>query len=187
MRWYWRHKKLRLAGAAAAFALLGAAIGLGAAFVGGYGWFTEHAAASRASNLTREQAEKFARNYAVRQLRLAQPQVPELANLPGDLSISRKHPPDETAADRPFVTIEAKFLTDGDTSSPGAAVVREARRPAGAWLFVFRAGGVEVPEWNTTNAVFEVQVLLSDTSARVLQGGSALLPEIRADNAAVRR
>lgn len=187
MQWNWRNRKLRLAGAATAFALLGASIGLGAAFFGGYGWFAQQEIAGRGSNLSPEQAEEFARNYAVRQLRLAQPQVAELASLPGGLSIPRKHPPDETAADRPFVTIEAKFLTDGDTSSPGAAVVRETRRPAGAWLFVFRAGGIEVPEWDTTNAVFEVQVLLSDTSARVLQGGSALLPEIPADKASVRR
>lgn len=187
MKWDWRHKRLRLAGFAAAFVLLGAALGLGAAFVGGYGWFTEHAAATRVSNLTPEQAEQFARNYAVQQLRLARPQVVNTDNLPGRLIILQRRSPDETAADRPFVTIEAKFLVDGDTSSRSAAVVRRSSRPGGAWLFVFRAGGVEVPEWGSTNAVFEVQVLLSDTSGRVLQSGSALLPEIPPDTAAVHR
>lgn len=187
MRWNWREGRLRLAGAAAAFAILGAAIGLGAAFLGEYGWFTEHAAAGSKSNLSRDEAERFARNYAVRQLRLSQPQVAEAANMPGGLSLPARRAPDETAADRPFVTIEGRFLADGDTSSPGAAVVRESRRAAGAWLFVFRAGGVKVPEWDTANAVFEVQVLLSDTSGRVLQSGSSLLPEIQPDAAAVRR
>lgn len=176
-----------MAGGAIGFALFGASIGVSAAFLGGYGWFSEPAGAARASNLSEEQAEEFARSYAVRQLRLAQPQVVDVANFPGGLAVPRKHPTDETAADRPFVTIEAKFLEDGDRSSPGAAVVRDSGRAGGAWLFVFRAGGVEVPEWDTTNAVFEVQVLLSDTSARVLQGGSTLLPEIPSDKAAVRR
>ena len=187
MHWNWRNSKLRLAGAAAAFAMLGAAAGIGVAFLGGYGWFTEHAVASRASNLTPQQAEEFARMYAVKQLRLAQPQIIEVDNVPGGLAIPRRHPPEETVADRPFVTIEATFLTDGDTSSPGAAVMRESLRPAGAWLFVFRAGGVDVAEWGTHNAVFEVQVLLSDTSGRVLQSGSALLPEIQSAPVAVHR
>lgn len=182
-----RHRRLRLAGAATAFALLGAAFGLGAAFIGGYGWFSEHAAASRASNLTLEQAEQLAHTYAVGQLRLSQPPVAEMASLSGRLPLQRQRAADTTVADRPLVTIEAKFLAGGDTASPGAAVVRESRRAAGAWLFVFRAGGVEVPEWDTSNAIFEVQVLLSDSSGRVLQSGSALLPEIRPDTAAVRR
>ena len=60
MKWDWRHQRLRLAGFAAAFALVGAALGLGAAFVGGYGWFAQHAVATRVSNLTPEQAEQFA-------------------------------------------------------------------------------------------------------------------------------
>ena len=187
MRWNWQERRVRLAGVAIAFTLIGASIGLGAAFLGRYGWFTERDTTVRASNLSREQAEEFARGYAVRQLRLAQPQVVDVANFPGGLAVPRKRLPDETAADRPFVTIEAKFLADGDTSSPGAAAVRESHRAGGAWLFVFRAGGIDVREWDTTNAVFEVQVLLSDTSARVLQGGSALLPEIPAEKAAVRR
>ncbi|MEP6871450.1 MAG: hypothetical protein ABI939_06310 [Anaerolineaceae bacterium] len=169
------------------FTLIGASIGLSAAFLGEYGWFTQQETAPRTSNLSPEQAEEFARGYAVRQLRLAQPQGLDVANFRGGLAIPQKRLPDESAADRPFVTIEARFLADGDTSSPGAAAVRGSHKPGGAWLFVFRAGGVEVAEWDTTNAVFEVQILLSDTSARVLQGGSALLPEIPAERASVRR
>ncbi len=186
MGWNWRNRKLRLAGAAAVFAALGAIAGLCGAFVGGYGWFTENAEASRASNLTPQQAEEFARNYAIKQLRLAQPQIIEMQNVPGGQAIPLRHTP-ETEADRPFVTIEATFLAYGDTTSPGAAVMHQALRPAGAWLFVFRAGGVEVAEWDTHNAVFEVQVLLSDRSGRVLQSGSTLLPEIQPETAAVHR
>ncbi len=119
MGWNWRNRKLRLAGAAVAFATLGAIAGLCGAFVGGYGWFTERAEASRASNLTPQQAEEFARNYAVKQLRLAQPQIIETENVPGGLTIARRQLTEGTAADRPFVTIEATFLADGEWGSAG--------------------------------------------------------------------
>ncbi|MEO6398124.1 MAG: hypothetical protein ABIP13_06615 [Tepidiformaceae bacterium] len=185
MRSDWRRRPSRLAGLGAALALLGVALGASVGLAGDQ-IGPENQSPPRLSNLTPEEAERFARAYAVQQLRLAQPQMAESAPLPGGASSERRRPPAGTSADRPFATIESRFLANGDTSSLGT-LARSTRRGAGAWLFVLRAGGVEVPEWETTNAAYEVQVLISDSSGRVLQSGSTLLPEIRPETAAVHR
>ena len=185
MRWDWRRRPSRLATVAAVVALLGATLGASVGLAGLQNG-PDSQSAPRLSNLTPEEAEGFAHAYAVQQLRLAQPQLTEFAPLPGGLSRQRRRPPAGASEDRAFVTIESRFLADGDTLSRGI-LARSAPSRTGAWLFVLRAGGVEVPEWDTTNAVYEVQVLISDSSGRVLQSGSTLLPEIRPEAAAVHR
>lgn len=65
------------------------------------------------------------------------------------------------------------------SQTTGSQYVDEGARD-GAWLVVLRVSAVALPGWETTDGVFEVEVLLADRGGKLLQGGTALMPQARA-------
>jgi hypothetical protein len=149
----------------------GGAIALLLAAAGGYGWFARESSPNQVSKLAPAEAERIARGFATQELRLVQDASRAESRLPGSPTANDSQHDAVNGPETRLAMIENKFLAPGGANGAG-----------GAWLFVFRAGGIGVDEWHTSNAVLEVTVVLSDVSGRMLQTGTTLLPH--ADDAA---
>ncbi|MCC7366053.1 MAG: hypothetical protein IT303_16935 [Dehalococcoidia bacterium] len=123
--------------------------------------------------LTKDEARELARHTArgfidrTRASESAAPERPPQATIDG-------HPIGIGDLDE----VEAQFIPEEGAGPAGSAVTgsQYTDLDEAAWLFVFAVEGLVIPEWDTEEGLYEVEVVISAETGQVLRAGVGLYP-----------
>jgi hypothetical protein len=75
-----------------------------------------------------------------------------------------------------FALAGSAFFPDAsEVKLPGSDSVLRTNGRSNVWVFLFRAAGVPMPEWNITDAVVEVEIVFEDDTGRLASRGMRIL------------